>query len=127
MDSTEIMNAIQSKLDAHSTEIRTLLQTAIDSHSGTIHSTLHNHLLEVDAKVAKFRPATQHQTSGPNSNASRAMKLSVPRFDGSNPIDWLFQIESFFNFHEMPEASRLQIVAFHFRRTCSSVVPMGYA
>lgn len=41
------------------------------------------------------------------------MKFQVPRFDGSNPIDWLFQIKAFFEFHDTPEASRLPILSFN--------------
>jgi hypothetical protein len=41
------------------------------------------------------------------------LKLNVPRFDGTNAIDWIFQIEAFFDFHATPPVSRLQIVSFH--------------
>lgn len=104
------MNALQSKLDAQSSSLSALLQSSLDAHSDSIHNTLHQHLLEVDSKVAHLRTASP---SSVTSSISRSLKLSVPRFDGSNASDWLFQIEAFFNFHDTPEASRLQIVSFH--------------
>ncbi|MCH98142.1 hypothetical protein A2U01_0019141, partial [Trifolium medium] len=113
MDMTDIMNALQSKLDAQSTNFRTMLQSSLDSHSDSIHSTLHRHLLEVDSKVASLRSEVQTPPRGVPDPVLRSLKLSVPRFDGSNLTDWLFQIEAFFDYHATPEASRLQIVAFH--------------
>ncbi|KAI5397153.1 hypothetical protein KIW84_063107, partial [Lathyrus oleraceus] len=113
MNPSELMNALQSKMDAQSAELRDLLKSSLASHSDTIHSTLHSHLLEVDAKVANLRSTYQHPPHGSPETASRSLKLSVPRFDGSNPIDWLFQITAFFDFHQTPENARLQIVSFH--------------
>ncbi|XP_050911420.1 uncharacterized protein LOC127126527 [Lathyrus oleraceus] len=110
MSHDAIMNALQSKLDAQSSSLSALLQSSLDAHSDSIHNTLHQHLLEVDSKVAHLRTASP---SSVTSSISRSLKLSVPRFDGSNASDWLFQIEAFFNFHDTPEASRLQIVSFH--------------
>ncbi|XP_050917693.1 uncharacterized protein LOC127133410 isoform X1 [Lathyrus oleraceus] len=113
MNPSELMNALQSKMDAQSAELRDLLKSSLALHSDTIHSTLHSHLLEVDAKVANLRSTYQHPPHGSPETASRSLKLSVPRFDGSNPIDWLFQITAFFDFHQTPENARLQIVSFH--------------
>lgn len=105
MNLSELMNALQSKMDAQSAELRDLLKSSLVSHSDTIHSTLHSHLLEVDAKVANLHSTYQHPPHVSPETASRSLKLSVPRFDGSNPIDWLFQITIFF--HQTPENARL--------------------
>lgn len=110
MSHDAIMNALQSKLDAPASSLSALLQSSLEAHSDSIHNTLHQHLLEVDSKVAHLRAAP---SSPVTSFISRSLKLSVPRFDGSNASDWLFQIEAFFNFHDTPEASSLQIVSFH--------------
>jgi len=103
------MNALQSKIDAQMEKFLGLLE----SHTESVHSTLHQHLVEVDSKVANLHVGGKQSNPGFSGSASRTLKLSVPRFDGSNLLDWIFQIEAFFNFHETLEESRLQIVAFH--------------
>jgi hypothetical protein len=110
MNPDEIMNALQSKLDAQASTFRELLQSSLESHTESIHNTLHQHLQEVDSKVAKIHVEPPRPVIDP---ASRSLKLNVPRFDGTNVTDWIFQIEAFFNFHVTPAASRLQIVSFH--------------
>ena len=47
-------------------------------------------------------PAQQHR-----------MKLEVPRFDGADPIGWIFKVNQFFDYHSTPEHERLQIAAFY--------------
>ena len=47
------------------------------------------------------------------SHAYRALKLDVPRFDGSDPNGWLFRVEAFFDYHDTPNDLCLQIVSFH--------------
>jgi hypothetical protein len=113
MDLNEIMNSLQSKLDAQATAFRSLLKSSLETHTDTIHSTLHEHLLEVESKLATHRTGTPQPPPGFNGPVSRSLKLSVPRFDGSNLTDWLFKIEAFFDFHTTPEVDRLQIVSFH--------------
>ena len=31
------------------------------------------------------------------------LKLEVPRFDGTYPIGWIFKINQFFNYHQVPD------------------------
>ncbi|KAL0319961.1 UNVERIFIED_CONTAM: Retrovirus-related Pol polyprotein from transposon.6 [Sesamum radiatum] len=40
-------------------------------------------------------------------------KLHLPPFDGSNPLDWLFQAEQFFAFYQVPPEQRLDMVSFY--------------
>lgn len=40
------------------------------------------------------------------------MKLDVPRFDGTNPVRWMFKINQFFTYHATFEPDRLTIVSF---------------
>jgi hypothetical protein len=110
MNPEEIMNALQSKLDAQASAFNRLLQSSLETHSDSIHDTLQRHLQEVDLKVAKIPIESSRQVTD---HASRLLKLNVPRFDGTNAIDWIFQIEAFFDFHATPPVSRLQIVSFH--------------
>ncbi|WVY93439.1 hypothetical protein V8G54_032527 [Vigna mungo] len=41
------------------------------------------------------------------------LKLEVPRFDGTDPIGWIFKISQFFEYHSTPEPERLQVASFY--------------
>ena len=41
------------------------------------------------------------------------MKLEIPRFDGVDPIGWIFKVNQFFDYYGTPEHERLQIAAFY--------------
>ena len=41
------------------------------------------------------------------------MKLEVPRFDGADPLGWIFKINQFFEYHATPEHERLTIASFY--------------
>ena len=47
-------------------------------------------------------PATQHK-----------MKLEVPRFDGTEPLGWIFKINQYFEYHGTPKRERLTIASFY--------------
>lgn len=36
-------------------------------------------------------------------------------FDGSNPLEWLFQAEQFFNFYQLPPENRLDMMSFYMK------------
>ncbi|GJS06497.1 transposon ty3-G gag-pol polyprotein [Tanacetum coccineum] len=40
-------------------------------------------------------------------------KLNLPAFDGSNPLDWLFQADQYFSFYNITPPQRLSMIAFH--------------
>ncbi|XP_057433508.1 uncharacterized protein LOC130726281 [Lotus japonicus] len=41
------------------------------------------------------------------------MKLQLIAFDGSDPLDWLFKVEQYFQFHQLPPSQRLDLMAFY--------------
>lgn len=41
------------------------------------------------------------------------MKLDIPRFDGTDPFGWIFQINQYFQYHTTLEHDRLTIVSFY--------------
>lgn len=45
--------------------------------------------------------------------APSSIKLDIPRFDGSNPLNWIFKINQFFEFHRTPEDQRLRLASFY--------------
>ncbi|MCI20152.1 hypothetical protein A2U01_0041313, partial [Trifolium medium] len=75
MTDSEIMNALQSKLDAQAATLQEFLNKALESHSDSIHTTLHQHLLEVDSKVANVRSEPKGSSHG-SGNAVRSLKLN---------------------------------------------------
>lgn len=42
-----------------------------------------------------------------------SLKLDIPRFNGTNPLRWIFKITQFFEFHRTPEKQRLCIASFY--------------
>ena len=43
----------------------------------------------------------------------QSLKLDVPRFDGTDPVGWIFKITQFFSYHRTPEAQRITIASFY--------------
>ena len=41
------------------------------------------------------------------------LRLDVPRFDGTDPMGWIFKISQFFEYHRTPEVDRLRIASFY--------------
>ncbi|WVZ01111.1 hypothetical protein V8G54_027180 [Vigna mungo] len=41
------------------------------------------------------------------------LRLDVPRFDGTDPMGWIFKISQFFEYHRTPEVDRLWIASFY--------------
>jgi hypothetical protein len=42
-----------------------------------------------------------------------AIKLDIPRFDGTDPLSWIFKISQFFDFHQTPDDQRLRLASFY--------------
>jgi len=45
----------------------------------------------------------------------RPPKIQLSFFDGTNPFDWLFEADQFFQFYNIPWDSRLNMTAFYMR------------
>ncbi|XP_058742349.1 uncharacterized protein LOC131614818 [Vicia villosa] len=45
----------------------------------------------------------------------RSPKLELSLFDGSNPLEWLFQADQFFGFYNMPPENRLSMMSFYMK------------
>ncbi|XP_058753077.1 uncharacterized protein LOC131626262 [Vicia villosa] len=45
----------------------------------------------------------------------RSPKLDLPLFDGSNPLEWLFQADQFFSFYNLPPENRLSLISFYMK------------
>lgn len=49
----------------------------------------------------------------PQPFANTSIKLEITRFNGSDPLNWIFKITQFFDFHRTPEDQRLRIASFY--------------
>ncbi|KAF8411843.1 hypothetical protein HHK36_004402 [Tetracentron sinense] len=54
---------------------------------------------------------SNHDTMG--GILTRAIRLDFPKFNGTDPIGWLYRAHQFFNFHQTPLQQRLPIASFH--------------
>ena len=72
-------------------------------------------------------PSTSTSTNSKNSASSsshssqpfqmRQVKLDFPRFDGTDPLNWIFRAEQFFSYYDTPDPQRLTIAAVHMEGT----------
>ena len=51
--------------------------------------------------------------SSPAPALNHRMKLDVPRFDGTDPLGWIFKINQFFEYHSTREHDCLTIASFY--------------
>ncbi|MCI00025.1 hypothetical protein A2U01_0021039 [Trifolium medium] len=41
------------------------------------------------------------------------LKLDLPRFQGTDPLGWIFKISQFFTYHNTPEEERITVASFY--------------
>nr|KYP35193.1 hypothetical protein KK1_043782 [Cajanus cajan] len=60
-------------------------------------------------------PSSPHSINAINNPPSprHFLKLDVPRFDGSDPLGWIFKITQFFDYHNTPEEERITVASFY--------------
>ncbi|GAU15122.1 hypothetical protein TSUD_08600 [Trifolium subterraneum] len=49
----------------------------------------------------------------PSAVPATSIKLDIPRFDGTDPMGWIFKINQFFYYHLTPDEQRLRIASFY--------------
>ncbi|KAJ0575909.1 putative nucleotidyltransferase, Ribonuclease H [Helianthus annuus] len=95
----------------------TSLNTKLDTNTeNTAH--LINHVTKLTDRLS---PDSDDDGSSvkPNLNLNpprtpRPPKITLPLFDGSNPIGWIFQAENYFTYYQIPPPERVTLSAFHF-------------
>lgn len=58
-------------------------------------------------------PPTSPPSTSPPSPFWPHMKLDIPRFDGQDPLWWIFKITQFFDYQCVPDAEHLTIASFY--------------
>ena len=56
-----------------------------------------------------FNTTNTHGPGPPNTT----IKLDIPRFDGFDPLGWIFKINQFFEFHNTPEDQSIRMASFY--------------
>ncbi|KAH7547281.1 hypothetical protein FEM48_Zijuj01G0293100 [Ziziphus jujuba var. spinosa] len=103
-----------------------------ESNFDQVHSTLQQLMTEVQhlrlqnsrksgksQDVNPFAPAESHQPlSLPQTNSlgmdqTPHLNLSFPRFNGEEPLAWLYQAEQYFEFKNIPIDEIVQLASFH--------------
>nr|GEV97814.1 retrotransposon Gag protein [Tanacetum cinerariifolium] len=95
---SEKQDIVMSQLTHHFEQNNTLLLTLQKPKSSSIKD---------DNKEKPNHTTTTHGLQ------IRPPKITLPTFDGSNPLDWLFQAEQYFLFYNIAPHQRLPIIAFY--------------
>ncbi|GFS41442.1 actin-like ATPase superfamily protein [Actinidia rufa] len=90
-----------------------------------LNNTITRFMLVVDQRMADSSNHSQHTSddnfsntptftnNNHNNHPFRSMTIDIPHFDGSNVSSWVFKLEQFFRFYNIPEDQRLMISSFH--------------
>lgn len=79
---------------------------------------LTNNHLELSRKVDTILDRLAHLENNPASppktpfHSRPPLKLEVPRFDGHDPMGWIFKISQFFDYQGTPEDERITVASF---------------
>lgn len=57
--------------------------------------------------------STTPATNQPPSPPRLSVKLDVPRFDGHDPLGWIFKITQFFDYQGTPEEDLIMVSSFY--------------
>lgn len=55
----------------------------------------------------------QAYTNAHHPFAPSSIKLDIPRFDGKDPLNWIFKINQFFEYHHTAEDQRMRLASFY--------------
>lgn len=113
-----------SQTQAALTEGQTSLSQGHQSLNSKI-DTIHNSLTsQIESLFDCLAAISLQHTNSPTPNSSplippppvarhHHLKLDVPRFDGHDPLGWIFKISQFFDYQGIPELERLTIASFY--------------
>lgn len=70
-------------------------------------------LIQRISPVFSTTPPTPPPLPPPVPTPIHRLKLDVPRFDGSDPLGWIYKITQFFEYHGTPDSDKLTIASFY--------------
>lgn len=115
-----------AELDKSIKDKKNIMQESIEKMSNEL-QTVNLGLTNVETAVNSSASIPSSNTSAPplqQSNQvtgqetqpgwiSKPFKLDVPRFDGTDPLDWTIKVNQCFQFHQKPDNQRSTIASFH--------------
>lgn len=120
-----IQNTI-SQLQLTCTHIESEHSRRMDRLEGVVREShrsmdLMHHKLEVILKspalVAQTTPSSSFGGYSHNSHhqsTSPRVKIDFPKFDGTDPLNWIFKAEQYFSFYETADLQRIVLASVHF-------------
>ena len=89
----------------------------LTTHQISLAETLQTMTLKLDELLHRLPPVLPDPvpSSSPTPVAPLAIthKIKLPRFDGHDPMGWIFKITQFFEYHQTPENERLTVASFY--------------
>jgi len=64
---------------------------------------------------AQQSPFLTHSPSHISQQPFRTPKIELPPFDGTAPLEWVFQAEQFFSFYNIPNENRISLASFYMK------------
>ena len=92
----------------------------LTTHQISLAETLQTMTLKLDELLHRLPPVLPDPVASSSSPTPAAppaithnIKLEVPRFDGTDPMGWIFKITQFFEYHQTLENERLTVASFY--------------
>ncbi|KAJ9564494.1 hypothetical protein OSB04_000460 [Centaurea solstitialis] len=73
---------------------------------------------DLDAASSSATPTRPPPLQPPPNNTSQTIKppkIHLPTFDGTDPLDWLFQADKYFSFYTIPDNEKVALAVFYFK------------
>ncbi|XP_076903968.1 uncharacterized protein LOC143559194 [Bidens hawaiensis] len=102
-----------NRSDARATAQFEALQATMQQHLDTTNKLLAALTKEKEGHQSPFTFPSSSDTNTVTSHP-RHPKIVLPLFDGSNPLDWLFQADNYFSLYNTPENQRISLAGFSF-------------
>ncbi|XP_022032819.1 uncharacterized protein LOC110933927 [Helianthus annuus] len=90
------------------------LQSALQQQMELSNKLLSSLALEKETKTTRNLSFGSFGPGSSDSNHPRQPKVTLPSFDGSNPLDWIFQANNFFKYFKIPDTERVHLTQFYF-------------
>jgi hypothetical protein len=111
---------MSSPSHSDSNDFSTTLQQILQTQNQFIQNqqNFQNNLSTINTELHQLRnrlgpPGFQPQPNEIFHAPTTTIKMDIPRFDGTDPMGWIFKINQFFYFHLTPEDQRLRIAEFY--------------
>jgi len=92
----------------------------LTTHQLSLGESMKTMTLKIDELLHRISPLLSAPTPSsstppppPTPALNHRIKLDVPRFDGSDPLGWIFKINQFFEYHGTPKQEHLTLASFY--------------